>query len=495
MTNWNNYINFQSITSKHGNKFCGAPWSSLIFEPSGIVKFCCMATDAGNLREFSSKPADIVNSSLAKAVRKEFLNGRMADRAENASLSVLALEAEGTATEKYCDVCWYQESLYNFPTDNRLSNTEWAKDVIDDLVKNTDSDGYIRNQAPAWLDIVFSNKCNFACMGCEAAYSTTIGKYISAYNIRDGFDSSHSPAQTFDGLDRQRIDSVVKDTNRWNEDDWLLNDVDADEIIDYIIEHRDTITRIHFQGGEPFMMPEVYKTLDRLIEYDLHKEDGINMWAHTNGSVRTYKGVDIIEKYVSKWEHRFQITMSHDGVGSRGEYIRFGYKDKKWLETFNRVVESKCQTGIQHSVNIFNILHQYECLDWYIDNCISVARSNPAGLDLFNFEDSFFMVLNPWGMELFNFSTVVLVPELHEKSVKVLQQCVDRCIKEGIDSSGYAKYLDMLSSTSARTDDAWEDDDMKKQFISTIEEFDKVRGTNFHSTFPELKPLWNYCSV
>ena len=105
------------------------------------------------------------------------------------------------------------------------------------------------------------------------------------------------------------------------------------------------------------------------------------------------------------------------------------------------------------------------------------------------------MVLNPWGMELFNFSTVVLVPELHEKSVKVLQQCVDRCIKEGIDSSGYAKYLDMLSSTSARTDDAWEDDDMKKQFISTIEEFDKVRGTNFHSTFPELKPLWNYCSV
>ena len=99
------------------------------------------------------------------------------------------------------------------------------------------------------------------------------------------------------------------------------------------------------------------------------------MWAHTNGSVRTYKGVDIIKKYVSKWEDRFQITMSHDGCGPRGEYIRYGYKDKKWLEIFNRIIKSKCHVGIQHSINIFNVLHQYDCLEWYLNNCLSAVNT------------------------------------------------------------------------------------------------------------------------
>ena len=95
-------------------------------------------------------------------------------------------ESRDSHSDTYCDLCWDLEKSVNLPTDNRLSNTEWAKDVIDDLIKHTDADGYMHKQAPAWLDTVFSNKCNFACMGCDSTASTTIGKYDIAYQHRDG---------------------------------------------------------------------------------------------------------------------------------------------------------------------------------------------------------------------------------------------------------------------------------------------------------------------
>ena len=58
------YPNYIPITEKYGERFCAAPWTSLIVESSGDVKFCCMT--AGDLREDSSDINDIVNSSLAK---------------------------------------------------------------------------------------------------------------------------------------------------------------------------------------------------------------------------------------------------------------------------------------------------------------------------------------------------------------------------------------------------------------------------------------------
>ena len=33
----------------------------------------------------------------------------------------------------------------------------------------------------------------------------------------------------------------------------------------------------------------------------------------------------------------------------------------------------------------------------------------------------------------------------------------------------------------------------KENFILSVNEFDKLRETNFHETFPELKPWWDYC--
>ena len=487
---------FEDIAKKHGKKFCGAPWSSLIFEANGGIKFCCMAYNgaAGDIQGNLTNLNDIVNSPKAMKIRKHFLDGTMEKR------STSNLSADVSVTESYCDACWDLEQRHSHVADPREAVTEWSQHVIDDLVANTDANGYMNKISPAWLDIVFSNKCNFACMGCTLDNSTTIGTQLAAFAMRDGkIAPGDKIAFSYDNVNYNKESLTEKEAYRSN--------VDADALINHIIEHQDTITHIHFQGGEPFMMPEVYQTLDRLIEQDLHKPGGIHIWCHTNGSIRTYKGEDIIKKYLSKWEDRFQISMSHDGFGQRGEYIRYGYRDKKWLETFHRLHDSGCNLSIQHSMNIFNILHQEECLNWYWDNCL-------ANID--NYQRIGFTI-NPWG-GIFKFDNIKHVLLLADKAIEGLNNCKDFCLshtKEFHSSTEpgytlqlfqegheYGQYIDTLSikdneifgvegiETFSQRNSA-----PSEIFINAVNKFDEMRGTDFHKTFPELKPFWDFCNV
>lgn len=459
---------FKKKIAHYGEKFCAAPWSTLIIENNSDIRFCCMAHyPKGRL---TGDITEAFNSDLAKKVRKNFLNGVMERRATG-SLSQKNQPRDIT----YCDKCWVIEKNHGHPHHPRVSNTDWAGHVIDDLVESTDSDGHMHKEAPAWLDIRFSNKCNFACMGCDISLSTTVGKYAPAYHTRDGWNEYDTDTPT-----RGRDNSLT-------EEECLEDTVDADALIKYIIDHRDTITHIHFQGGEPFMMPEVYKTLDTLIKYDMHKENGIHIWCHTNGSIREFRGEDIIKKYLLKWEDRFHITMSHDGMGKRGEYIRFGYRDKKWLDIFRRIKDAGCRMNIHHSINMFNVLHQEECLEWYNEHC-------------FNKMDEIGITIQPWS-GIFKLENIGYVPELVDNAIAQFENCTrfltsvneQRHLvpRAKISVEEYSRYLKTLHKLKT---DGTDNEFNRIVFMRAITKFDQMRKTNFHKTFPELKPFWDYIS-
>ena len=272
------------------------------------------------------------------------------------------------------------------------------------------------------------------------------------------------------------------------EDECLEDTVDADALIKYIVDHKDSITHVHFQGGEPFMMPEVYKTLDNLIKHDMHKEDGIHIWCHTNGSIRTFRDEDIIKKYLLKWEDRFHITMSHDGMGNRGEYIRYGYRDKKWLDIFRRINDAGCRMNIHHSLNIFNLLHQEECLEWYHENVFSKMKEGKE----------IGVTIQPWG-GLFKFENIGYVPELVDNAITQFENCV-KFLTPHWREKQYSQYLPALydlrdNGIAPDARFSYEDNDSTRHtFIRAVNKFDEMRKTDFHKTFPELKLFWEYCS-
>lgn len=402
---------------KYGSNFCAAPFTSLYEGQFNRISTCCATPNPLGFNNNITSFEEIVNSDEAKNIRKEFLNNRF---------------------PKQCDSCVQMEKMTGKISNVREMENKFAGQKIHQAVKNTAPDGTMTKQVPVWLDLLWSNKCNFACMGCNGTLSSTIAtKYNEAYEIAGGLAPGSMP------------------TNEWQ------NNNDAK--IDYILKHQDTIDRIHLNGGEPFMQEGVYELLDVLLKHNLNKK--IRIWAHTNGSVNTYKGIDIIDKYLKHWRGNCNIIMSHDGHGDRGEYVRYGLKQKKWLETYNRLNDTGIQIDVQTCYSVFNALTIEELYHWYLEN-INVKNN---------------ISVNPWQFpEAFVANLIQLDVDLLLNANRQLDNLAKQKF-QGWDIENLKKFLNFaLVDLETRHD----------KFKKSIVKFDQLRNTDFTKTFPELKTLF-----
>lgn len=401
---------------KYGSNFCAAPFTSLYEGQFNRVSTCCATLNAIGYNDNITSFEDIVNSDEAKSIRKDFLQNKFPSQ---------------------CDSCKKMEAMTGNISGVREQVNRFGQKQIHKAVKNTLPDGTLRTQTPTWLDLLWTNKCNFACLGCNSTLSSTIAQnYNEAYEIVNGLEPDSMP------------------TEEWQN----YNDAK----IDYILKHKDTIDRIHLNGGEPFMQEGVYELLEVLLKNNLHKK--IKIWAHTNGSITTYKGIDIIEKYLKHWKADCNIIMSHDCHGDRGEYIRFGLKQKKWLETYKRLAETGIQIDVQTCYSVFNALVLEELYQWYLDN-INVKNN---------------ISINPWqGPTPFTADFLQIDDDLHILANEQLDKLTTQKF-QGWNTQVLRNFL------NAPTNDL---QNRRQNFVKGIKKFDQLRKTNFIKTFPELKKL------
>jgi len=411
----------QIVVEKYGSNFCAAPFNSLHEGPDGLVSTCCKTrVPIGNskLQTFE----EMYNSEHAKSVRRMFLQNQRPTQ---------------------CNGCWELEKGTTKPANNRLFSNASGFTTIDEIVANTDLDGTINIHKPEWLDLLWTNKCNFACLGCSPELSTTIAKnYKTSYSI----------------LNNIKYKDIPEDQLQWKNDNKSK--------IDYILRNKESINMIHLNGGEPFLSEDIFELLDVLLRNNLHKK--IKIWSHTNGSVtQSYKGVDIINDYLVHWGDNAAITMSNDGNGARGEYIRYGYRDKKWLETYWKIKEAKIDVNIQTCINVFNGLAIKEISEWILINC-SKSNIKPQG--------TLTIWTNPsTNIKLYNFD--------NDSKIKALQSLRYLETSER-HPEGWQKFLSKHQEWMQNINDL--DLQNVRNFLNGIESLDKERKTNFDQTFPEL---------
>jgi organic radical activating enzyme len=401
---------------KYGSNFCAAPFTSLYEGQFNRISTCCATMDAIGYNNNITPFEDIVNSEAAKEIRRDFLQNRFPEQ---------------------CNSCSRMESMTGQISPVRQQVNEYGAEQINKAIKNTSKDGTLKTQTPTWLDLLWTNKCNFACMGCNSTLSSTIAQnYNEAYEVVRDLKPGSMPTEEWQNYN--------------------------DKKIDYILKHQDTINRIHLNGGEPFMQEGVYELLDVLLKHKLHKK--IKIWAHTNGSVTTYKGVNIIEKYLIHWKDNCNIIMSHDCHGDRGEYIRFGLKQKKWLNTYNRLHETGIQIDIQTCYSVFNALVLDDLYTWYLDN-VKIKNN---------------ISINPWQDPApFTADFLQIDEELHSKANIQLEK-LDKYKFQGWNIQMLKGYLNAPTKRLPKR---------KRLFVKSIDKFDKLRNTNFVNTFPELQKL------
>lgn len=415
----------KQVLEKYGQNFCAAPFTSIYEGEKGFLSTCCKGKFAiGNSDVDTYEEA--MNSDFIKKLRLDLLQNNRPDHCEN---------------------CWQFEDTVGEVANPRGFNNAMAHAVLDDVIQNVDETGHLHKQNPVWIDLLSSNNCNFSCLGCKPNLSSSIAiNYKKEFSILQGKEDYY---------------------NEFN-DIWTNNNKPR---IEYILKYSHAIKKIHLNGGEPFLNPDNFTLLDALIEHNLDKK--IELWAHTNGSVLTYKGKNIVDHYFKSWGNLAWITMSNDGIGARGEFIRYGYNDKKWFKILALIKEANVNVNIQSCINIFNVNHIPE---WGEVIYQEMIKNNISLLDA---------SLDFWSDETLNFRLLGICEKTKLKTIKKLQ----KYLKSGNVPDGWKHTLESIVDTLHK------DYNIEKyqveSLIKGIDALDKVRKVKFNETFPELNKLYS----
>lgn len=412
---------YSKIYQKYGDSFCAAPWTSFWTFADGNTASCCKIDQIiGNTNTNSLD--EIANSPKLIKLRQEFLQGKKPDE---------------------CRSCWDREKAGLTANQVRAYANLKGLETIYEALEHTDETGYVNKFLPTWVDILWTRDCNFSCVTCNPASSTSIEKkYLKEFKILH---------------DKELDDEFHKFTNN------------PEEITKFIINHSDTINFLHFAGGEPFLQQETFVLLDKLLALGLDKN--IVLHFHTNGSIlHTFKGVDIVEKYLKPWKQKCKITLSHDHFGIRGEYIRYGYDEKKWLKNYNRFIDAGIEVQIQTTLSIFNIMTINELVNWYQDNLLGTWLNN------------FSLAQYPQSI---SFGQI----NLHEPSrIKAENNLLEACkYLQQNNKIGMSMDLENRARLVSKTTSDYK---ALNNFYMGINALDKKRKTDFVSTFPELNEFY-----
>jgi radical SAM protein with 4Fe4S-binding SPASM domain len=381
------------------NVICSAPFVHLHVDKNGDVLPCCGAQDRtntlfGNIKNKSIK--EIYSGDVINKFRSDLLNGVPSKACEG------CYQIEKNGGDSYRK--WFNKT---YPVENEQVEIKY-------------------------VDIRFSNFCNFKCRMC------------------DGESSSSIKSESF------KLNNITNQT--------AIIELDKVKVFDFLNEHLNSIDKIYFAGGEPLIMEEHYELLDLLIT---NNKTDITLSYNTNLSTLTYKDKSVIELW-SKFKI-VELYASLDGIFEIGEYIRDGLNYKKFEDNIFSIIKN-CKhvtTSINICVNIFNVFHLFEMLPYVYEKGI---------LNPINFTIN--ILTTPY------YQSVTVLP--NELKVKWVERLEDFKTKyNGIEYTKIRHELDVIKNYMLSKDDS----EYIKQFNDNVIKYDLIRNKDFFKLYNNLQPI------
>ncbi len=278
---------------------CVLPWIHAHIETTGDVRLCCVARSEpgriGNVHQQSI--VQIFGSPVMSGIRGEMLAGRWPED---------------------CEACQNREELGI--RSYRQSNNQNHSDHFRKLA----AEGQAFPAKIRTIDIRLNNICNFKCRSCNGFASN---RWFNEHNL---IYPDNAIAVKYQGFDR--LASFWQDF-----DQHILPDLEA----------------VHLAGGEPLITDAHYRLLEKLIASG--KTDVLLQY-DTNLSFLKFKHWDVVELW-----RRFpnlEISLSLDGAGEQGEFIREGLDYGKWSANVRRIQRElpHAKRNLHFVVSIFNVI-------------------------------------------------------------------------------------------------------------------------------------------
>ena len=445
-----------------GPGMCLAKWTQVTLQLQTGHNHSCHhpRTHKINTKEIARNPSALHHTQYKKLRRREMLTGKRPEE---------------------CDYCWNVEDNSDRFSDRTFkSNESWSKPHFDEIV-NAD---WREDINPRYVEVAFSNACNFKCSYCGPPYSSTWMNEIKqhgAYPTTDKFNGMEGMIQ------ENKVPILHREPNPYVDAFWKW----------WPELYRDLHT-FRITGGEPMLAKDTWKVLDYIIDEPNPNKD-LNFAINSNLGL----GDDMIDKLIGKINkiededrvNEFIIFTSVDTWGEQAEYIRNGLEFNRIWDNMNKILE-KCPR-----VNL-TIMSTY--------NALSVPNYHKLIEGVYGLKEKYGSSDRYWNSAVFldssylrfpTHQTVQILPDKWNKNIFQQAQLAD-FLGVPLFENKFIGYSDIEVQKIKRIWD-WKiaDWDGKEQqvkehrynFGKMFQEHDKRRGTDFRKVFPELADFYNDC--
>tara|TARA_B100000886_G_C20425556_1_gene493797 strand:+ start:4182 stop:5537 length:1356 start_codon:yes stop_codon:yes gene_type:complete len=292
--------------NKVGPGFCLAKWTQLTLNLQNGTAHSCHHPPVHQVPvdEIKLDPSSLHNSIFKKQQRKMMLEG---------------------GRPKECDYCWRVEDADPDALSDRhlKSSFSWSNEHFD-KIKNNPWDA---NFQPSYVEVSFGYACNFKCLYCSPAISSS---WMQEVKQHGGFSTTdnYNDIEWTKRIGRMPIPE--REYNPYVEAFWKWwPDL-------YPALHTFRVT-----GGEPLMNKNTFKMMDWIIENDKPNTNlllGINSNFCVDDKLFN-KFINQAHKVLqSKKVRKLEIYTSAEAQGEKAEYIRTGFEYKKFFNNMDRVL-------------------------------------------------------------------------------------------------------------------------------------------------------------
>lgn len=394
---------------KESKTFCMFPWVHLYTSPRGKVYPCCTTDTSTTLGDTHNQSLEqIWNSDHMKQIRLDMLN----DKPVN-----------------LCRLCYKMEES-TAHTWRRFSNEKFEK-YFDETVPQTQDDGTLKNFKLRFIDVRFSNICNFACRTCGGDCSSM----WAAENKQRGLSNY-----------------IV-----------LHADDHKGNLLQEVLSQVPNADMIYFAGGEPLITEEHYTILEALLKQNLTH---IKLRYNTNTSTIKFKSFDLLDLW-SRFD-QIEIQASIDHYGERAEFIRHG---TDWADVENNLILFRQQPNITVGIStVLSVFNYHTITDFYR----YMLEKNLLGYG----DKNLYLTLTN---DPKHFCSKNLPGYIKHSGTDNIERFIDKL--------DYIQLKDFLIEAKEFTnnEDYWPI--YKDKLKIDIYKIDKIRGQDFEKTFPEIASL------
>jgi hypothetical protein len=435
---------------------CMAKWfQTTIYLQSGETHSCYHpAPHKIPLEELEKNPSALHNTKHKKIERKEMLEGK---------------QTSG------CDYCWSVENLGgDFISDRLLRSSTLNNDENLRVMQERD---FTANVNPEYVEISFSNTCNFMCGYCHPKASS---RYFNEIKKFGPYDMVKNHRQDIDWF------TLHEEENNPYLDAWWK----------WWPTLKNSLKVLRITGGEPLMHASTWKL------FDLIKEDSLpslELNVNTNlGGKREWvqRLADNVNEVINRGAiNRFKLYTSVDTWGPRAEYIRTGLDLKIWesnLDLYLRETRSPVVFMITFNnlaVTTFKDLLK-KILEWrqiYSDIIPYGATKSDRKI---RFDTPF--LTEPIQYDINILPKDEFLPYLEDCLVFMRDNWVEDDYRtfSDMECRKFERVVEYMRSTNYSEERLKEG---RKDFAAWFDEHDRRRGTNFADVFPEYVNFYNLC--